>query len=177
MFIISISSIVLGFVALLKQKTYIDSESKEPTEVELSFLGKIKTNYPALVFVFLGFAAAFFAFQKSGIKEKVRWTIQGQLVDSTQRIDDWREGECKIIPEDTYTIIDKNTGAYAIEMDIDKDQSFEDAVKCIIYSHKLGTIQLCPREEFMKKSNGKPSFLISKTNQTRFYKPVSLYNF
>ena len=94
-------------MALLKQKTYIDSESKEPTEVELSFLGKIKTNYPALVFVFLGFAAAFFAFQKSGIKEKVRWTIQGQLVDSTQRIDDWREGEFKIIPEDTIQLLTK----------------------------------------------------------------------
>lgn len=177
MYIISISSIVLGFVALLKQKTYIDSETKEPTEVELSFFGKIKTNYPALVFVFLGFAAAFFTFQKSGIKEKVRWRIQGQMVDTTHRIDDWREGEFKIIPENTYAIIDKNTGAYTIEMDIDKGQSFEDAVKCIIYSHKLGTIQFCPREQFKNKLNGKPSFLISSTNPTRFYKQVLLSNF
>lgn len=176
MYIISISSIALGFVALLKQKTYIDSKTKEPTEVELSFFGKIRTNYPALVFVFLGFAAALFTFQKSDIKEKVRWSIHGQMVDTAHRIDDWREGEFKIMPENTSAVIDKNTGAYKIEMDIDKDQSFEDAVKCITYTHRLGIIQFCPREEFQNKSNGKPSFLVGNTNPTRFYKPVLLSN-
>ena len=45
---------VLGFVALLKQKTYIDSQTNQPTEIELPFVGKLTTNYPALGFVFIG---------------------------------------------------------------------------------------------------------------------------
>lgn len=62
---ISILSIVLGFIALLAQKTYINPETNEPSEVEIPFIGKIKTNYPAVIFVFLGFAAALHAFNKS----------------------------------------------------------------------------------------------------------------
>ena len=93
MYIISISSIILGFVALILQKTYLDPETQKPTEVEVPVIGKLKTNYPALVFVFLGFAGAFYSFQRSQVKEKVQWTIQGSLVDSAHRIKDWSNGE------------------------------------------------------------------------------------
>ena len=52
--------IILGFIALLRQKTYIDSKTKQPTEIEITKLGKFKSNYPALAFVVLGFVLAFF---------------------------------------------------------------------------------------------------------------------
>src|SRR5437773_751346 len=114
MYVISGSSIGLGFVALLLQKTYLDPDTRKPTtEVEITNLGKLKTNYPALVFVFLGFAAAVFAFNKSDVKEKVHWSVQGRLIDTTHKIDDWREGDFRILPfENTSYSIDKNTGAF-----------------------------------------------------------------
>ena len=65
LFGIALLSIILGFVALLSQKVYLDATTKQPTEVQIPFLGKIKSNYPALVFAFLGAALAFYAFQKS----------------------------------------------------------------------------------------------------------------
>jgi len=175
---ISLLAIVLGFVALLKQKTYIDSETKNPTEIEIPTLGKLKTNYPALVFVFLGFAAAIFAFSKSEVKEKVHWAIKGRLVDTTHKIEDWREGDIRIIPfENTTYSIDKNTGAYTIDMDIDKGLNFEDVANCIVYSHKLGNAQLYPMDEFTNHKKGKPSLLRGKTNPTRFYGDLLLSNF
>ena len=63
--IISIIGIILGFVALITQKIYINPETSEATEVEIPFIGKIKTNYPALVFAFLGFGLAFYVFNKA----------------------------------------------------------------------------------------------------------------
>jgi hypothetical protein len=174
MFGISISSIVLGFFALLRQKTYIDSATNQPVEVEIKTFGKLKTNYPALVFVFLGFAAAFLAFPKSVIKEKVPWVIKGQLVDSSHKIDDWREGDFQIVPQGIDVSIDKATGAYTIRMDIEKGESFEDAVKCIIYSHQLGQIQFCPESELQNKRKNMPSVLTTTDDPTRFYKPIQL---
>lgn len=58
-------SIILGFIALLKQRTYIDADTKQPTEIEVPIFGKLKSNYPALIFVFLGFDASIFAYDRS----------------------------------------------------------------------------------------------------------------
>ena len=55
---------VLGFVALLKQKTYIDSQTNQPTEIELPFVGKLKSNFPALVFVVVGAFLAYSGWSK-----------------------------------------------------------------------------------------------------------------
>jgi hypothetical protein len=41
------------FVALLKQKSYLDIRSGEIIEIEVPIFRKMKTNYPALIFVFL----------------------------------------------------------------------------------------------------------------------------
>jgi hypothetical protein len=177
MYIISISSIVLGFVALLKQKTYLDSETKQPTEIEISKFGKLKTNYPALVFVFLGFVAAFFAFQKSQVKEKAQWIIQGSLVDTSHRIKDWSDGEFKVIPTSADARIDNSSGKYTISIDIDKGRRFEDEIKCIIYSNKYGNAQLYPGKEYNDWLHKKPSLLSNDVEFTRFYKPLLLSNF
>jgi len=45
---------ILGFIALLSSRIYIDQPSNSTGEVEVPFLGKPKGNYPALVFVLLG---------------------------------------------------------------------------------------------------------------------------
>ena len=49
-------SILLGFIALLSQNIYLHPETKDLTEVEVPILGRLRTNYPALVFVLLGFS-------------------------------------------------------------------------------------------------------------------------
>ena len=177
MYIISISSIILGFVALILQKTYLDPETQKPTEVEVPVIGKLKTNYPALVFVFLGFAGAFYSFQRSQVKEKVQWTIQGSLVDSAHRIKDWSDGEFKVIPTNTETAIDNSTGKYKITISIDKGRRFEDEIKCIMYSNKDGNAQLYPDTEYKNWRSKKPSLLSNDVEFTRFYKPLLVSNF
>ena len=98
-YFISIFSIILGFIALLTQKIYIDPETKKPTvDVEIKFLGKLKTNVPALAFVFLGIALAVFAYSRP---KQVDWTLQGQLIDEENKIVDFRTGTLKLIPGDS----------------------------------------------------------------------------
>lgn len=176
MYIISISSIILGFVALILQKTYLDAATQKPTEVEVPILGKLKTNYPALVFVFLGFAAAFYSFQRSQVKEKVQWTIQGSLADSSHKNKDWLAGEFKIIPTGTEISVD-TAGRYEISICIDKGLRFEDEVKCIMYTDKDGRAQLFPDTEYDNWQNQKPSLLSRGVERARIYKPLLVSNF
>ena len=78
-FSLSFLSVALGFVALLAQRTYLDKETQKPVEIEIPVFGKMKSNYPALLFVFLGFALAFYAFDKSYPPPKVEWVVTGAL--------------------------------------------------------------------------------------------------
>jgi hypothetical protein len=45
---------LLGLIALLTSRIYIDKASNSTVEVDVPLLGKLKGNYPALVFVLLG---------------------------------------------------------------------------------------------------------------------------
>ncbi len=95
MYAISISLILFGFIALLKQKTYIDNQTKEPTAIVLSFWeksGPTTRHWPLYSWV----CNAVFTFQKSTAREKGRWAIQSQMIDSTDQIDDWRQGGFKL---------------------------------------------------------------------------------
>jgi hypothetical protein len=58
--------IVGGIWIIYKQKIYIDRETKQVTEIEVPFLGKLKTNAPALVLFLLGFLGLFYPTHKSG---------------------------------------------------------------------------------------------------------------
>lgn len=63
-FIFAILLLTFGFIALLKQKTYLDPATRKPTtEVEIDGFGRLKTNYPALIFVF--FSVFVFIFPSS----------------------------------------------------------------------------------------------------------------
>lgn len=98
MYGISSLSIVLGFIALLTQTIYIDRESNQPTEIEIPFLGKLKTNIPSIVFVFLGCGLAFYTFDESFPPKQVDWTIKG-LFQNTKNTDfDWRKGTLTFHP-------------------------------------------------------------------------------
>lgn len=176
---ISLVCIVLGFTALLKQKTYIDSETKEPTEVELPILGKMKTNYPSLIFLAMGIFLAAFVFNKSysPTKRMNDWVITGRLVDTTHSIDNFSFGELKIIPKDVEDKISPN-GTFEIRMQLEEGHEFEDEVENITYTNKNFSVYLQPSEEKKKKDkNDNSSMLDRYTKRTRTYKPVILTNF
>ena len=54
-----------GLWLIFKEKIYIDRETKTVTEVEIPFVGKLKTNVPALVFFVLGFIPLIYPIVKS----------------------------------------------------------------------------------------------------------------
>jgi hypothetical protein len=78
-YIISLSALVLGFIALLTQKVYIDSATGQVTEIEVRTIGKLKTNIPALVFVVGGLVLATFAFLREP-RHPMPWIIEGTLL-------------------------------------------------------------------------------------------------
>jgi len=123
-------SIVLGFIALLKQKTYLDPRTNEPTSVEISNMGKMKSNYPALVFAFLGFALAVIAMlnrdapvvPKPG---KVDWTIQGTI--KNPKFDssiDYSDFTVELAEPEVYCKIESD-GKYRIKLQLDSGQQLE----------------------------------------------------
>lgn len=63
------------------QKTYIDSQTNEPTEIELPLIGRLRSNFPALVFVVVGALLAYAGWSKppADLGEEP-WTITGSFV-------------------------------------------------------------------------------------------------
>jgi hypothetical protein len=109
LYLLSALAIVLGFIALLAQRVYLDRETNTPVEVSLPILGRIKTNYPALVLFLAGVAMALYAFNEAH-QATDRWRIAGslklpdelddvppELRDQLRRID-WQEGDLDVLP-------------------------------------------------------------------------------
>jgi hypothetical protein len=70
--------IVGGIWLIYSQKIYIDSQSKEITEIDIPLVGKFKTNVPALVLFALGFIPLIYPLvQLAGMIKEV--TIQGNV--------------------------------------------------------------------------------------------------
>jgi hypothetical protein len=174
---ISVMSILLGFVALLKQKTYINEATKEVTEVELPLVGKLKTNYPSLVFLAMGIFLAVFVFNKSYNTKKV-WEISGRFIDTTKTITNWSEGELNIQPSAIRTKDIDSLGNYHICLELNDGQEIEDIVELITYTNQKLSYNFQPSEE--KKKNQKKdnsSLLAISTTSTRIYKPATLSYF
>lgn len=62
-----LTMIVGGIWLIAKEKIYVDKGTKQVTEIDVPFFGKLRTNAPALVLFFLGFAGLFYPIQKSGV--------------------------------------------------------------------------------------------------------------
>ena len=171
----SMLMVILGFVALLKQKTYIDKDSNQPVEIDVSFFGRMKTNYPSLVFVFLGALLMYIAFEKSYPPAKHEWVIKGSLADSLNQIDDWSEGSIAIIPVQ-YEATIFNKGNFEIRLFIDEDKEFEDVVEVIDYSHRDGSVQLFPKRELTHYRKKEANNIKHITATTRTYKTSYIEN-
>jgi len=171
---ISALSIVLGFIALLTQKIYIDPTTKEPTvEVEIKFLGKLKTNIAALAFLFLGIALAVFAFNKSYPVKKVEWTLIGQLTNEGNQSIKWDEGTLAVLPKDIDVELGER-GSFSITLKVEEGKTIEDAIQMIDYSHPVGRVCIRLKKEYEDYSNGRESLIQEATENVRRYRPVPI---
>jgi hypothetical protein len=166
---IGIVLIVLGFVALVTQKIYIDPRTNAPTEIEVPILGKMKANYPALVFVFLGSVIAFYGMNRYTEAPKVRWHIAGTVVTKLAHIN-WQETQIELSPTLTH-YIDPQSGQFTIDLDIEGNRTFEEAVQTIHVSHpRVEGIHIDPAHEYNSFKAGANSKLVLAPATTRVYK-------
>lgn len=158
---ISTLMIVLGFIALLTQRIYFDKETQKPIEMTLPLLGKVKTNYPALIFVFLGFTLCGMAFNKAFPPPMENWKITGQLVCKNNVPIDFREGVVTLFPTD-FKVDIGNNGRFEIEGEIEKGKHFHEVIQFIDYTHEMGNIKLFPEEEIQAYRTDRQNSLIEK---------------
>jgi hypothetical protein len=171
---------VLGMIALLKQKTYIDAETQQPTEVEIPIIGKLKTNYPALVFVVIGgFLAAIPWYKECPVKTDVgkqSWIITGAFLPPPGGNLKMEEGVLTLSPKDFETIPFPN-GTFRITGNIQKDKKIEDVVDSICYTNGNFSGFIVLSNEYNKFKSGKPSLIETAGERNRNYKPFVLTGF
>lgn len=170
---LSALSLVFGFIALLAQKTYIDTNSQQQTEIEVPILGKMKTNFPALVFVFLGIGLPLVALH---YLKPVTWTISGKFTYNGGEDIAWQDGTLAVSPASFKAKVEPD-GRFTIEADIEEGKTFEEAVKIIDYSHPRGSIQIIPKKELRNYETKQNTSLDYADGTTRIYKPIPLENY
>src|ERR1700739_2244340 len=140
---------ILGFAALLAQKTYVDTQTNQPTEVELPLVGKLKTNYPALVFVAVGAFLAAFTWSKPRNLGEEEWTITGSLRQPAGEALKWEDGALVLLPKAFDVALPPN-GTFQITGSIPQGKQFEDIVTSILYTNGKVSGQINGRKRFKK---------------------------
>ena len=158
--------IILGFTALLSQKVYMDARTKQPIEIKIPIFGKLKANYPALAFVFLGCAMTVYGL-RSVPHTKTWWRIDGRIITDVPI--NFQDGTLTIIPKSEKIDVDGATGNFTIEVPIEIGTTFEEAIELIDYTHNLGNAKIDPNAELELKKQQKPSRLTGLTKTTRSY--------
>lgn len=162
--------IFLGFLALLSQKIYIDHRTNKATEIDVPILGKMKANYPALVFVFLGCAVVIYGLSKYTGVQTNRWQVDGTMISDTP-INDWQSGKLQIFPifDGNIDPINPKTAKFTFSIDIPQGQSVEDEIQRIQYSNAEGNILIIPKDQLKLDQSNQPSMLVAKTPTSRSY--------
>lgn len=167
-------SIILGFFALLKQKTYIDPDTNQPTEVEIPIFGKLKSNYPALVFVFLGIGLAFISFNTLHPPKKVDWEIKGSFTKEDDQDIVYANGQLKLIPAPLASEIGEG-GIFEIKMKIEEGKTFEDIIQCIDFTYDtIGNASIITKDELKAYDDRQETLIEIKTKNYRKYRAVPL---
>ncbi|HET7065485.1 MAG TPA: hypothetical protein VFI49_14530 [Rudaea sp.] len=180
---------VLSFLALIKSKVYINEQTNTPTSVDLPILGKISTNYPALIFVMLACALAFYAVktnadvqqQNAQIQKELalaqddEWVVTGQILapPGASRDIDLRNGTVEAVPAFPAVSIDR-TGKFELRVKLRHGDDFEKSIGLIDYTNlELGSAQIIPAEELQAfQKDPSKSHLASMTPLSRSYKAV-----
>lgn len=172
----AILSVILGFVALLSQKIYLDQHTQKATEIKVPIFGKMKSNYPSLIFVFLGFALIFYLLYQQSTIEPVAWKISGSFISSNPETK-WSPSKLSVFPCELDIYIDRDTGKFDIDLKIKKELTFEDMFEGITYTDQYESVTIIPRMELEKYERDGTGLLKTKTPRMRLYKPIQLENF
>jgi hypothetical protein len=153
--LIAVLALCLGFFALLRQHTYLDPKTNAPIEIELPLLGRMKANYPALIFPFI---AAFFGYLGYISQETQRtpWSVAGSVnyADGTLlNIADWKDLQIKVIPDRYNSTVNKdNAGRFTIAPALLDGFNFEDEIISVTFSLNKNpeylSCQFSPKQEY-----------------------------
>lgn len=167
--------VVLGFVALLKQKTYLDPASRQPIQVEVPILGRVKTNYPALIFVLLGFALAWVAFDKAYPPRQATWTVKGSFraPNGQNGHIDWNQGTLTLTPALLNTTLN-DQGRFEMRVEVEEGKSIEDAFETLDFSHAIGSAQIDLQKALAAYRQGETNLIASLTPHSVTFNPIDL---
>lgn len=170
--ILSATTMLFGFISLLGQKIYYDQKTEARIEVKIPFFGKIKTNYPALVFVFASLVLVFFVYKLAD--DKIPWEIKGVIVKENNSYFD--QHGLEVFPCDIETSVNPQTGEFKITAFIERYKSFEDVIKSFNYSDKDGrTDDIYPKEQLDNYKLSKESSLLKVAdNPIRKYGTIEI---
>lgn len=169
------ASIILGFIALLTQKVYMDSQTRDPVEYEIPLLGKVKTNYPAIVFVVLGFALLAYKIHLIGEHEakrsKQNWVITGSLTSPANNPPlDLSGFNINLHPTEIKRK-DPGDGDYFIEVEIERGETFENKIEKIFFTKTDSSSKVIWKAEINPRL---PGIILDSTGTTRAYKPIEV---
>jgi hypothetical protein len=168
--------ILLGFAALLSQKIYVDSSTRTVTSVELPILGKLQTNYPALVFVFLGCSLSFAVFKVS-FDVKREWTLTGSLKlppDKHTKID-WKKTLVTITPSDEWADPVTAEGRYTIHAILPDGTPVEKAIDRLDFTNPIASAYILVGKERDRYSSDRGQSLVENiSGRTWTLKPTQV---
>jgi hypothetical protein len=163
---------LLGFVALLVQKIYIDGTTNQPTEIELPLIGKLKTNFPALAFVLIGAFVACFTWSKTSELGQEQWVITGSFQAPPGKAVKWEEGALALVPKSFEGAPEKG-GGFQITAPIPKGKKFEEVFTELIYTNGAFTGRINVVEEYKKRmATPQQSLIKSAGDNYRDYSTV-----
>jgi len=158
MYVLSALVLVLGGVSLFVQKIYkVEKETGEKTEIDLPFLGKLKTNYPALAFAFIGAVMGIYTFSKTlevkskTLEVKDQWKIIGQFKAPSSVTVNWPAGVLSVFPSFNYQIFPN--GGFELYMNIPKRSKLEDIIEQISYNNRSTDTFISARIDVKKEYN------------------------
>ncbi len=174
MYVLSALVLALGGVSLFVQKVYADQETGTKIEVELPLLGKLRTNYPALAFVFIGAGMATFTFNRT-FEVKDQWVISGSFKTADSRAIDWTKGVLTLYPRQANPILERD-GSFHVELILPRSRKFEDEFGQISYFNWSGNVSatIMVDEEYQKLKKGDATILKTAEGTTRRYGPVEV---
>jgi hypothetical protein len=172
-FCLSALLIILGFVALLKQKTYLDSATLQPVQVEVPVFGKVKTNYPAVLFIVFGSVLAGVIFERAFPPRKVEWRLQGTLAHPQNARIIWSVGTLTLMPSEITPSVN-DQGRFEVTAFVEEGKSIEDIYETLDFTHPAGSVHIELKDELKKKLRGEPSLISSTTEHTRTFKPLTI---
>jgi hypothetical protein len=134
---VSVLALFLGFLALLRQKTYLDAKTNAPIEIELPIFGKMKANYPAVIFLFIAGLFGYLGYSARDLP-RAQWSVVGSVgyANGTPLVDaDWQKLQIKIVPDRyNYTVNKDSAGHFTIAPDLPDGINFEQEITSVIFS-------------------------------------------